>query len=75
MINDCVLGGQISIRLLSLQLTITSNNYSIYKCHMPQEVTVLVIYGGTVLLIITWIVRLKLRSTGVLYTKVSKHLD
>lgn len=56
-------------------LTISSNNYAIYKCHMPQEVTVLVVYGVTTLLIIMWIVRLKLRSTGVLYTKVSKHLD
>ncbi|XP_071520810.1 metallophosphoesterase 1 isoform X2 [Panulirus ornatus] len=56
-------------------LTVSSNNYSIYKCHMPHEVTVVMIYVIAAILLLAWLVKKKLRSQGIIYTKVSKHID
>ncbi|XP_042229171.1 metallophosphoesterase 1-like isoform X2 [Homarus americanus] len=56
-------------------LTVSSNNYSIYKCHMPQEITVISIYVISTACVIAWLVKKKLRSQGIIYTKVSRHID
>lgn len=56
-------------------MTASPNNYSIYKCHMPSENTVLSIYALSVIAFVVWLTSKKFRSQGVLYTKVPGHLD
>ncbi|XP_045600886.2 metallophosphoesterase 1 isoform X1 [Procambarus clarkii] len=56
-------------------LTVSSNNYSIYKCHMPQEATVIVIYTVATFVLIACMVKKKLQSQSIIYTKVSRYID
>nr|XP_053641090.1 metallophosphoesterase 1-like isoform X1 [Cherax quadricarinatus] len=56
-------------------LSVSSNNYSIYKCHMPQERTVFAMYTVAALFLIAWMVKKRLRSQGIIYTKVSRYID
>lgn len=56
-------------------LTITSNNFSIYKCQMPKENTVITIYAFSAILLVLWIAAKIVKTRGVLYTKVEGHID
>lgn len=56
-------------------LTLTSNNFSIYKCQMPKENTVIVIYTFSAILLVLWIAAKIVKTRGVLYTKVEGHID
>ncbi|XP_047488226.1 metallophosphoesterase 1-like isoform X2 [Penaeus chinensis] len=56
-------------------LTITSNNFSIYKCQMPKENTVIAIYAFSAILLVLWIAAKIVKTRGILYTKVEGHID
>ncbi|KAK7066458.1 Metallophosphoesterase 1 [Halocaridina rubra] len=58
-----------------LMATLSPNNYAIYKCHMPSEYTVMAMYFMSFVFLMLWLLNRKFRSQGLLYIKVSKHLD